>query len=154
MDKRTFRALGAGIITGALIMFAFTYFTAQNDEATASEPKETEGTIILTQEEFDSLNTQLKEWENRAIELSKSQNTATDNTESETASMTRFILSVESGMTFPEISEKLAEYDIIPSSEAFNDYLMDNQLTDQIQIGTYDLHSSLSIEEIASILTK
>lgn len=154
MNPRTLGTLAAGMAAGALIMFAFTYFTANSDEATASEPEKTEGSVTLTEEEFNSLNSQLKEWENRAIELSKSQNAATEESQSQTASLTRFIMSVESGMTFPEISEKLAEYDIIANSDALNDYLVDNRLTDQIQTGTYDLHSSLSIEEIASILTE
>jgi len=171
MDRRTIRALATGMIFAALILYSFDYFLSDSTEnqTAVSEPTNSEDTVLLTKEEHDSLQSQLREWENRVIELSASQeveetdeSTETDSeSESDTAPSndssdvtTRFILRIESGMTSPDISEQLVTYDIISDESAFNEYLNEQQLTDRIQIGEYDLNSSLSIEEIAALITR
>ncbi|PPA71416.1 hypothetical protein [Jeotgalibacillus proteolyticus] len=159
MDRKSIRALAAGMLFGALLMFSITYFTAE-EEIKASEDNTAkedhiyseEGTITLTAEEHEALLAQIQEWENRVIELS----TAQDNAEGETAAasvMTRYILKIESGMSFPDVSKKLAEYEIIQDASSLNDYLTDNQLTDLVKIGEYEVHSNMTVEEIGTLIT-
>ncbi|KIL45995.1 hypothetical protein [Jeotgalibacillus campisalis] len=137
-------------------MFAASmYFSDEDQQTTASSDTESADTVTLTKEEHDSLNAQIKEWENRVIELSASKNESQSSDGSGTSGVTtRFILTIEPGMTSPEISEELEEFDIIEEAALLDDYLKDQQLTEKIQIGKYDVNSSLSIEEIAALITK
>ena len=162
MDRRTIRALAMGIMLGALGMFSVSYFTA-SEEVTASGEDDTtienpsaEDTVTLTTEEYSSLQVQLEEWEKRVIDLSTAQANAEDQggQQENSEDVTRLILTIESGMTAPEVGEILAQYDIVSDPLALNDYLREQQLTDAVQIGRYELNSTLSIEEIAQLITR
>ncbi|MDG5470810.1 hypothetical protein P6709_03550 [Jeotgalibacillus sp. ET6] len=134
-------------------MFAASLYLADEDQQTsASSNADSANTVTLTKEEHDSLNAQIKEWENRVIELSKSKEASGES--NAPPATTRFILTIEPGMTSPEISQELEEFDIIEDASKLDEYLNNQELTENIQIGKYDVNSSLSIEEIADLITR
>ncbi|MBM7577591.1 endolytic transglycosylase MltG [Jeotgalibacillus terrae] len=153
-DRRSVRATGLGMMASALVLYSAGYFF---NSVPHSEPTDTTGNeIILSSEEYNSLQQELLEWEERvnsleqaAAELSEPE----DEGDEEGEQITRMILTIESGMTSPEISEQLFSYGLIDNEDSFNEYLAEQSLTDKIQIGQYDLNSTMTVEQIAKLIT-
>lgn len=57
------------------------------------------------------------------------------------------------GMNSEQISDTLVRAGIIESNKELQDYMLSNNLTGLIQIGEYELNSTMTIEEIATIIT-
>ncbi|WP_227395148.1 hypothetical protein [Jeotgalibacillus aurantiacus] len=155
MDKRSMRTLGIGFISASLLLYSANELTGESaDENTLIE----ETDVILSNEEYETLQQELTEWEDRALaaeEAAAAEETPAEETaEGEAPATTRFILSIESGMTTPDIRDLLVEYELIEDNGEFEQYLTDNDLTDQIQIGQYDLNSSMTPQEIAEMITQ
>ena len=64
------------------------------------------------------------------------------------------VLHIQSGMTSRDISVFLEQTGIIQNKQDFEDYLTAQDLTGKIQIGQYELNSTMSLKEIAAIITK
>ena len=64
------------------------------------------------------------------------------------------VLHIQSGMTSRDISISLEQAGIIQNKQDFEDYLTAQDLSGKIQIGQYELNSSMSLKEIAAIITK
>lgn len=62
-------------------------------------------------------------------------------------------ISVERGNTATMVCNKIEDAGIIEDSNLLRDYLVRNDLTDYINIGTYTLSSDMTLEELADILT-
>ncbi len=144
MDRKIVRSAGIGMMASALIIFGAGAVIKESPEAeTILEDNE----MVITTDEYDSLQNEIDRWEERVSQLESSDQ------EQETA-ISRMILSVESGMTSPDISSALFENGLIDDETAFNEYLSDQSLTDRIQIGDYDLNSTMTIEQIAKLITQ
>lgn len=63
-------------------------------------------------------------------------------------------LSIEVGMTSSEISEKLADAGIILNKVDMDNYLSDQGLAGRVQVGNYELNSSMSLKQIAETITR
>jgi len=74
---------------------------------------------------------------------------ATPDTEVVTATIV-----VERGNTATVVCNKVEAAGIIEDAKVLRKYLIDNQLTDYINIGSYTLSSDMSMKEIAEVLTK
>ena len=61
---------------------------------------------------------------------------------------------VERGNTATVVCNKVEAAGIIEDAKVLRKYLIDNQLTDYINIGSYTLSSDMSMKEIAEVLTK
>ncbi|MEW9500425.1 hypothetical protein [Jeotgalibacillus marinus] len=147
MDRRTLRALAAGMVLSALVMLTVDHFTSKST-GTADQDQDSD-LVTQIRKERDELQASIDQWENNSAQQVSG---VADHTETEI--MTRFILVIEPGMTSPEISEQLVQKDIITDANALNNYLADQGLTNNIQTGEYDLNSTQSIEEIAALITR
>lgn len=67
------------------------------------------------------------------------------------ASMT---LDIQKGMTSSEISAKLEDAGIIQNKMDLNNYLTDQGLAGRIQLGNYEVNSSMSLKQIAETFTR
>jgi UPF0755 protein len=69
-------------------------------------------------------------------------------------SQANILINIESGSTAAEIAATLKDSDVIRETWAFEWYVRNNGLRDDLQAGTYYLSPSQSVPEIAQILTK
>ncbi|QST01937.1 endolytic transglycosylase MltG [Pontibacillus sp. ALD_SL1] len=63
-------------------------------------------------------------------------------------------MSIQEGMVPEDISQALAENNIIKDAEAFRQYLTENEFSRYIQIGEYTVVDQMSFLEIAKIITR
>ncbi len=66
---------------------------------------------------------------------------------------TTYTIKVERGMTASTVSKLLEEAGAVTSATEFVAYLRDNSLTDEINIGTFQIPAGAGFKEIADILT-
>lgn len=144
MDRKIIRSTGIGMMTSALIIFSA---NALIDESPETQASLEENEMIITTDEYESLQNEIAEWEDRMNQIESAEETPNEE-------IARMILSVESGMTSPDISSALYQNGLITDESAFNEYLSDQGLTDRIQIGDYDLNSTMSIEQMAKLITQ
>jgi homospermidine synthase len=168
MNKRTVRAFSLGILL-AVILLGF----GRNGQSTlnltdAKEKVEDEGFIVITKEEYDKLAGQSVNEEDSQppAEGQADKETETDTEkEEETApqeeqpakdesSIIHFTLEIESGMNSEQIAVILEQKKVIDDSDSFEQYLLDHDYNTKVQIGSFDLTSEMSYEEISKIITK
>ncbi|TFD97514.1 endolytic transglycosylase MltG [Jeotgalibacillus salarius] len=146
LDRRSIRSTGIGMMASALLIFSAGYFMSEKPPETVSNVSENE--MIISKDEYNGLQDEISQWEQRVQLLEE------EAPEESPVEVTRIILSVEAGMTSPEIGDQLFSGGIIDDEDVFNEYLVDQNLTDRIQIGEYDLNSTMSIEQIAKLITQ
>ncbi|MBM7660834.1 type I site-specific restriction endonuclease [Bacillus mesophilus] len=167
MSKGFLQGLAVGIlITTALLTVAFYTIEGEdtkspkqvlNEEVIANFLNENNQTII-TDKEYDRLK-QLEEEHQELThsleEADKQEPAETQTEESETANKeVIFLLSIQQGMTVPEITERLEEMKIIEDRTQLATYLKDQGWEGSIQVGEFELSSAMSVEEIARVITK
>ncbi|MDZ5712168.1 hypothetical protein [Jeotgalibacillus haloalkalitolerans] len=145
MDRKIIRSTGIGMMISALFIFSAGYLT--DEQTPEGQNALADDEMVIKTDEYQSLQNEIVEWEEHVSALEAE-------TEAPAEDITRMILSVESGMTSPDISSALYSNGLITDEEAFNEYLTEQNLTDQIQIGDYDLNSTMSIEQIAVLITQ
>lgn len=69
------------------------------------------------------------------------------------ASVITATIVVERGNTATIVCEKIEEAGILKDGDKLKDYMIKNNLTDYINVGTFRLSSDMSLKEIAAILT-
>lgn len=62
------------------------------------------------------------------------------------------VVTVSKGTTIYEVAERLQGEKIIADKKELINYLEDNDLAKYLQLGTYELNSNMTIEEIAKII--
>jgi len=150
------RTVGAAcIIAGASL-----YFIDGNTEKLEATPD----TSKLTSE-LQVLQSKLEKTE---VELAKLQtatsaaekptedsDTKTEESVNKTSSeqVVKMVLLIETGMNSTDIADALKRSEIIDDAAAFESYLKNSKLSGKIQIGKYDLDSSMTTETIATIIT-
>jgi len=63
-------------------------------------------------------------------------------------------LEIAPGTSSQEVADRLLKAKVIESKEDFMNYLKAQKLETAVKSGTYQLNSNMTIEEIASIVTK
>ncbi|QXE00430.1 endolytic transglycosylase MltG [Terribacillus sp. DMT04] len=66
----------------------------------------------------------------------------------------KFQLKLESGMTSDEVAQLLEKKSILEDGDAFLTYLNVTNASKSLQVGTYDVNSDMSYDEITDLLTK
>lgn len=61
---------------------------------------------------------------------------------------------LESGMSTPQIAQRLKDKELIRSTHAFTNYVRSNELGENFKAGTYKLKQSMSVQDITKILTE
>ncbi|WP_456278280.1 hypothetical protein [Bacillus sp. AK128] len=170
MSKGFIQGFSIGIFFTTALLTA-TYYTfdrdsktdigqALTDESVANYLAEAEQTTISNEEyqqlqgledQVNQLSSQLAETEQKLLEATNEETVEEDSTN---APEVIYLFEIQAGMTGPEISEKLEELNIIKSSTELSDFLSNKGWEGSIQIGTFELSSTMSIEEIARKITK
>lgn len=65
-----------------------------------------------------------------------------------------YTIHIKSGMASSEISDQLEENDIIKDASKFSKYLKDNDYDQKVQLGKFDVSSSMDQKEIAEEITR
>lgn len=63
------------------------------------------------------------------------------------------VITIEKGNTATVVCDKIENAGIVENGKVLRTYLINNKLTDYINIGQYTLSSDMTIEEIANIIT-
>lgn len=152
--KDLFRIVGtAFILTGI-----FLYFSFQTDADSQSKSEintlseeitRLKGKLQKTEEELAHLQTIRTEAE---LPEENADSEKTSNNEDATQ-VQKTILQIEEGTTSKEVSNRLVKTGIIEDADSLNAYLKDNDLEKSIQIGVYEIDKTMSIEEIAHLIT-
>ncbi|MEK4486473.1 hypothetical protein MHH81_12905 [Psychrobacillus sp. FSL H8-0484] len=64
------------------------------------------------------------------------------------------VLIIQSGMNSNDVGSLLEQSGVIQNKLDLEDYLQAQDLSSRLQIGEYELHSSMTIKQIAEIITK
>lgn len=131
------------------------------------EKEEITSTSTITEDDYEQAQQELTEVKKQLAELQLDLNTAqqdqtnatdkvveTETTAEQTPTVASMTLSVEVGMASSEISAQLAEAGIILNKVDMDNYLSDQGLAERIQIGNYELNSSMSLKQIAETITR
>jgi hypothetical protein len=177
MSKGFLRGLSTGIIITTALFTIYLYpFNGTSetpegqtvdDEAFSAYLQES-GQILMTNEEYNHLKQvgeqnatlqneidQLKEGQIENQKIDDKQSSTDSNTNPEKNSeVIKYTLEIKQGMTSPDVSGKLEEVNIIDSATTLSDYLSKQGWEGTIQVGTFELASTMTVEEIARIITK
>ncbi|MFJ7971415.1 endolytic transglycosylase MltG [Psychrobacillus sp. NPDC096389] len=156
MNKYAVRFLGIGLfLAGAVIQV----------QLMLSEDEQAKGDIITPQAyeqaqlELQSVKKQLAQLQLDLENAQKEQaaprvEDKTEPTEDSSNGSTNVVLHIQSGMTSSDISASLEQTGIIQNKQDFEDYLTAQDLSGKIQIGQYELNSTMSMKQIAETITK
>ncbi|WP_144511088.1 endolytic transglycosylase MltG [Bacillus sp. FJAT-22090] len=160
MNKAAIRFFGAGLF------LAGTAFQVQHiidDGETTSSNRVSHQSYEQAQQELTNVKSQLAQLQ---IDLENAQKQAPQETESTkraevdekptdvSAPEKSTVLIIQSGMTSKDISTTLESAGIIRNKLDFEDYLTAQNLSGKIQIGEYDLNSTMTIKQIAEKITR
>ncbi|WP_427137045.1 hypothetical protein [Psychrobacillus psychrodurans] len=154
--NKTIRNIGIGLfLAGA----AFQIEEIVEKEEITSTSTSTEDDYEQAQQELTEVKKQLAELQLDLNTAQQDQTNATDKvvetaTTEQTPTVASMTLSVEVGMASSEISAQLAEAGIILNKVDMDNYLSDQGLAERIQIGNYELNSSMSLKQIAETITR
>lgn len=165
MNRNSTRAIAYGLLLASILLFVYKQFLHEEQASDKHEVKA--GYIEIEKSEYETLKSDIKHWksqydalvaeqkeaENKKIE-EKADEQETGQQETKEATPVHYILTIHAGMSSNDISKQLVEVDIIDNAKEFNDYLANQDLQRYIQVGTYELHTAMEIEEIANIITK
>lgn len=162
--KHTLRAFALGLLT-ATSLLAFAYSQQDVNEAKATEPSKEDaeallaekGYVVLTENKWTKLTEQassIEETDTNTQENDETEQETTQDDTSESSKVNAYKLSIQEGMVPEDISQVLAENNIIEDAEAFRQYLTENEFSRYIQIGEYTVVDQMSFLEIAKIITR
>ena len=175
MLKQFVRAFALGLLVASGV-FAVTYYmdapSTAMDEAAMKEELTKNGYYIYDENMNSTiidLQTQIEMLENEMVELKHSEekdttqlptdSTAGDDETTQgpddaTTDVTDTVLiSIVAGMQVPEVAQLLIDNQIIEDQNAFITYLEQSERSRYIQVGDFELHSNMSIEEIVATIT-
>lgn len=155
--NKTLRNIGIGLfLAGAA--FQIEEFVEKEDIASTS---------AITNDAYEQAQQELTDVKNQLaalqLDLNKAQQSqtkepkntdVTEKTAETTPTEASMTLSIQIGMTSSEISTKLEDAGIILNRVDMDNYLSDQGLAGRIQIGNYELNSSMSLKQIAETITR
>lgn len=160
MVKDLFRIIGSAcVIAGAMLYIVPTTNQDNPDENTLLKAEVTalESELAKTSKELANLQLAIKEAEQPAEEEQqeekKEDSVEDSSSEQEQASMDKPILVIKPGMNSTTVADELAKAGIVEDASAFEFYLAKTELAGKIQIGEYELETSMSYEKIVDIIT-
>ena len=155
--NKTIRNIGIGLfIAGA----AFQIEETIQQEDIISTATTTDDAYKQAQQELTEVKKQLAELQLDLKTAQQAQTVATEESvDSETTTeqapaVASMSLSIEVGMTSSEISAQIEDAGIILNKVDLDNYLSDQGLAGRIQVGKYELNSSMSLKQIAETITR
>lgn len=161
MNKRSTRAFALGILVSVsligVVYFSINEKTAEINTKEAKAVLANDGYIVLTKDKYNQMEKTITEATEQAKKTNPPQQKAktevsVENEEKEIN--TALKLKILRGLVPRDIALMLEKEKIIDDADQFELYLEDNGLSKKIQLGTYELKSGMSYEEIAKIITK
>ncbi|WP_394187739.1 hypothetical protein [Paenisporosarcina quisquiliarum] len=152
------KGLGIGLFTAGIL---FTFISTSNSSGVSKTAPN--GYELVKSEELKSLQAELSTSKEQLAQIqldleaiSKENNTdeQVEEFDDPSSDQIKTVLIIRSGMTSTDISSILEQTNIIKNRKDFYQYLEDKKLSEGIQIGTYELNSSMTIAEIANLITK
>lgn len=154
--KLILRVFSLGILTATIIFGSIYYIEADAPNQTVIQELSTEEMITKLENQGYFITDEQENSSEASKESLNTDNTQEEINEKETEEVKprTYTLTIKSGMTISEISEYLIAANIIENRDTFASYLIENNYGTSIQIGQYELHTDMSTEEIAKIITK
>jgi len=158
MNPSIIRGLGIGLFIAGVL---FTFLPTSNPTL-ENTPKGYEiiesSKLTKLEEELSTSKEQLAQiqldLENMSNAETDRENESEDESTVESPSITNTVLEIRKGMNSIDVSLTLEETGILKDRKDLDQYLEDNKLSERIQIGTYELDSTMTIAEIADLITK
>jgi uncharacterized membrane protein len=146
MKAESIRNFAAGILVAAGICGAVYYLGPSKGTSTVEEMKSVladNGYVVHTQEEWNKVS-------------GVNSNNASAQTKAETKEETKqkLTLTVSSGMTSYEVSKALEQAKIIKSAKDFRKEVENQGVSSRLRLGTFEIDSSMTTDQIISILFK
>jgi len=161
--KQPMRYFSIGLLTASVILLLAFYFfdnlTASTEDLPAEEMIEAikaDGYHVVSEKEYIALSVN-DEDDNKANDKKENKDKNEDDTDKkqeEESDKKTYTINIKSGMLPSEISEILAENDIIKDADKFDQYLEKEEYSPYIQLGKHKLNSEMSTKEVAEALTK
>lgn len=157
MNKAAIRFFGIGLfLAGAA--FQVQQMISSNDKSTNGS---TQQSYEQAQQELTNVKSQLAQLQLDLENAKKKEPTPevvtskpTDSENKAGPSTSNTMLNIQAGMTSQDISAFLQQAGIIQNKLDFENYLEAQGLSGKIQIGEYELNSTMTIKQIAEIITK
>lgn len=149
------QSFSLGILVATIILSVIYFNESEKDrdvtekmtEIDMKAQLEEQGYHILTTEQFEKLQAQKSPEVNNDSDLPVAE-------KNDAQEKVTFLLEINSGMNSESISRLLKEEGIIKDSKEFDEYLQETGYSIKIQIGSYELSSTMSYKEIAQRITK
>ena len=118
---------------------------------------------VLTDDDYQQLINENEEMKNQIEQQEIAENedeaeqedTGTSENEDESGeNVYHYVLQIESGMNSSDIADLLESNQVIEDASSLIEYLQENDLSQTIQLGSYEVTSTMSIEEIAQMITR
>ncbi|ALX48090.1 hypothetical protein [Lentibacillus amyloliquefaciens] len=176
--KQTIRSFAIGLLTASLVLLGVFYFADYSQSETQSnlsteemiETVESEGYHVLTESEYISVSVQSdnnsetadnedSSQENTSDEADTNENNNTEEEQEENSEdaeetdQTSYTLTIESGVIPSEVSQTLEDNNIIDDAESFTTFMEDEEYSQLIQLGEFELSSDMDHNEIAETIT-
>lgn len=138
MSKTKFRSLGVGFLLSAIILALVTVAWPFVPDSLKSQ--------------LDSVNLPIVSEQTTTTTTKTAQTTTAAQTTTQVTSAqatTPVTITVESGDVSSDVANKLQAAGAITDAQAFVDYLVDNNIAENILVGTFEIQPNASFEQIA-----
>jgi hypothetical protein len=150
IKKSTLRAFGIGLFLAGVGLQILNNFGSTDSNSINSEQS-----FEQTQKELTDVKQQLAQLQ---IDLENAQKEplqeATKPAQETSNNLIKIVLEIKPGMKSKDIGTLLENAGIIQSNQNFEDYLNKQYLSRNIQVGKYELNSSMTIKQIAEFITE
>jgi len=150
MSRDSIRGFAAGLLFSTIIIGSY-YYLEENkqQELTIEQLKEASAKLG-----YNLSNKNEHSKENVVEEVQAITIEDEDEAEASTSEPIPFSLTIKNGMGSDDIAQILYENKMIESTEGFEAFFKDHNLTKKIQVGDFQLTKGMPIQDIANIITK
>lgn len=159
--KNQLRAFGIGIFLAGTFTFIYQNFI----DPSSSTPNVKAGYELIESKELEQMKSELSISKEELAQLQlnldniekikKQQTTqSTSKENNDVPSDGKFLLVIQPGDDSYTIGKTLEEADVLSNAKDLVDYLEGKNLATRIQVGQFELHSTMSLSEIANEITK
>ncbi|MDW0117352.1 hypothetical protein QTL97_10435 [Sporosarcina thermotolerans] len=159
MMKDIFRAAGIGcILAGGIIYFTTPLVTPSSTQHEQTQLEELQTELERVKKELaiaqTITSTETVTPNNPVSTQTEDVAKAEDEQQTAPEPITKIILSIEPGSNSKTVANKLERAGVIDSAKNLESYLIENGLSGLIQIGEYEVDTTMDLKTIASIITK
>lgn len=142
MGRNVLRKIAAVLFLCAVILMMVKQIAVEE-----KKPQPKAGHMEIKQADYDKLISEAAEWKEKYE--SQLEKTPTNKQER----ITVLFLNIDDGMTSKDVSEQLARAGLIKKAADMNTYLAKHKMQHLIQIGEYELNSTMDMETMAKMIT-